>query len=181
MSPPLLACAWHAARAMPLPCEPYPYVGAWRLSSVPVLRGSVPRLRGLGTSIGLVQGRVYPTVAERAAANAAPMAHPPPPRCYMEDVVLARMVSRPRHICTETRLAAATSALGLTCPSHICSGAERLHQDWASLLAHICAGTGLTPPTSVPGLGSPLPRLHPDCVLPAPPWLSPRAVALPSG
>ena len=25
---------------------------------------------------------------------------------------------------------------------------------------HICAGTGLTPATSAPGLGSPLPRLH---------------------
>ena len=66
---------------MPLPCEPYPYVGAWRLSSVPVLRGSVPRLRGLGTSIGLVQGRVYPTVAERAAANAAPMRWLPSAAC----------------------------------------------------------------------------------------------------
>ena len=28
---------------------------------------------------------------------------------------------------------------------------------------HICAGTGLIPATSAPGLGSPLPHLHRDC------------------
>ncbi len=36
-----------------------------------------------------------------------------------------------------------------------------LHRDWARL-SHICTGTGLTPPTSAPGLGSPLPHLHRD-------------------
>jgi hypothetical protein len=37
-----------------------------------------------------------------------------------------------------------------------------LHRDWAHP-AHICAGTGLAPPTSAPGLGSPRPHLHRDC------------------
>jgi hypothetical protein len=32
----------------------------------------------------------------------------------------------------------------------------------------ICAGTGLTPPTSAPGLGAPLPRLHRDWAHPRP-------------
>ena len=45
VSPPLLICAWHAAtRDWPLPCEPYA-IGAWRRSSVPLLRESVPLLR----------------------------------------------------------------------------------------------------------------------------------------
>jgi hypothetical protein len=47
---------------------------------------------------------------------------------------------------------------------------------------HICAGTGLTPPTSVPGLGSPRPHLrrdwaHPSTSAPDPAWpfsLGPR-------
>ena len=33
--------------------------------------------------------------------------------------------------------------------------------------AHICAGTGLTPPTSAPGLGSPRPHLRRDWAHPA--------------
>ncbi len=41
---------------------------------------------------------------------------------------------------------------------------------------HICAGTGLSPPASSPGLGSPLPHLHPDwahaCHICAGTWLS---------
>ncbi len=36
-----------------------------------------------------------------------------------------------------------------------------LRRDWAHP-AHICAGTGLTPPTSAPGLGSPRPHLRRD-------------------
>jgi hypothetical protein len=47
--------------------------------------------------------------------------------------------------CTRTGLTAATSAGGSPLP--------HLHQDWAHH-GHICAGTGLTPPTSAPGLGS---------------------------
>jgi hypothetical protein len=31
---------------------------------------------------------------------------------------------------------------------------------------HICTGTALTPATSAPGLGSPLPHLHRDCARP---------------
>jgi hypothetical protein len=38
-----------------------------------------------------------------------------------------------------------------------------LRRDWARP-SHICTGTGLAPPTSVPGLGSPLPHLHRDWV-----------------
>ena len=38
---------------------------------------------------------------------------------------------------------------------------QRPHWDSARP-AHICAGTGLAPPTSAPGLGSPLPHLHRD-------------------
>jgi hypothetical protein len=50
-----------------------------------------------------------------------------------------------------------TRALGNDCPhSHICTGA-RLSR------GHICAGTGLTPATSAPGLGSPRPHLRRDC------------------
>ncbi len=37
----------------------------------------------------------------------------------------------------------------------------RLHRDWAHP-RHICAGTGLTPATSAPGLGSPRPHLRRD-------------------
>jgi hypothetical protein len=40
-------------------------------------------------------------------------------------------------------------------------------------VSHICAGTGLTPPTSAPGLGSPLPHLRQDC---ATSTLRPRAL-----
>ena len=36
-----------------------------------------------------------------------------------------------------------------------------LQRDWAHP-AHICAGTGLTPPTSAPGLGAPRPHLRRD-------------------
>ena len=39
-----------------------------------------------------------------------------------------------------------TPGLGATLP--------RLHRDWAHP-SHICTGTGLTPPTSAPGLGTP--------------------------
>ena len=42
-----------------------------------------------------------------------------------------------------------------------------LHRDWAHL-SHICAATGLSPPTSAPGLGSPLPHLHLDLARPCP-------------
>jgi hypothetical protein len=35
------------------------------------------------------------------------------------------------------------------------------HRDWAHP-SHICTGTGLTPATSAPGLGSPVPHLHRD-------------------
>ncbi len=41
-----------------------------------------------------------------------------------------------------------------------------LRRDWAHP-SHICAGTGLTPSTSAPGLGSPLPHLHRDLSLAA--------------
>ena len=41
-----------------------------------------------------------------------------------------------------------------------------LHWDWAHP-CHICAGTGLTPPTSAPGLVSPLPHLRRDWAHPA--------------
>ena len=37
----------------------------------------------------------------------------------------------------------------------------RQYLGWAHP-SHICAGTGLTPPTSAPGLGAPLPRLRRD-------------------
>ena len=40
-------------------------------------------------------------------------------------------------------------------------GLPHLHQDWAHA-CHICTRTGLTPATSAPGLGSPLPHLHRD-------------------
>ena len=36
-------------------------------------------------------------------------------------------------------------------------GRSHLHRDWARP-SHICTGTGLTPPTSAPGLGSPFPH-----------------------
>jgi hypothetical protein len=60
----------------------------------------------------------------------------------------------------------ATSALGLGSPL------QHLHRDWGSPLPHlrqdwahrcnICTATGLTPPTSSPGLGSPCPHLRRD-------------------
>ncbi len=54
------------------------------------------------------------------------------------------------------------------CPQSAELGASRphLHQDWAHP-AHICTGTGLTPPTSAPELGSPRPHLHRDSARPA--------------
>ena len=45
---------------------------------------------------------------------------------------------------------------------------QRPHWDSARP-AHICAGTGLAPPTSAPGLGSPLPHLHRDWARPSRP------------
>ena len=39
---------------------------------------------------------------------------------------------------------------------------ERITNLERCTVAHICTGTGLTPPTSAPGLGSPLPHLHRD-------------------
>jgi hypothetical protein len=36
--------------------------------------------------------------------------------------------------------------------------------------AHICVGTGLKPPTSAPGLGSPRPHLHRDWAHPSHIW-----------
>jgi hypothetical protein len=47
-----------------------------------------------------------------------------------------------------------------------CGPLPRLHQDWAHP-CHICTKTGLTPPTSAPGLGSRLPRLHQDWAHPS--------------
>jgi hypothetical protein len=58
----------------------------------------------------------------------------------------------PRHICTGTRLAPATSAPGLGSPP------PHLHPDLARP-RHICTGTRLAPATSAPGLGSPPPHL----------------------
>ena len=40
----------------------------------------------------------------------------------------------------------------LHCRAHPCNILQHLHRDWAHLF-HICAGTGLTPATSAPGLG----------------------------
>jgi hypothetical protein len=54
------------------------------------------------------------------------------------------------HICTKT---------GRT-PSHTCAGT-------AAHPCHICTGTALTPATSAPRLGSPLPHLHRDWAYPA--------------
>ena len=48
------------------------------------------------------------------------------------------------------------NAFRRACPSHI------FHRD----PAHCCTGTGLTPATSAPGLGSPLPHLHRDWARP---------------
>ena len=45
-------------------------------------------------------------------------------------------------------------------------GRSHLHRDWARA-SHICSWTGLAPPTSAPGLGSPLPHLHRDWARPA--------------
>ena len=43
------------------------------------------------------------------------------------------------------------------------SFALTLGRRWRAAAFHICTGTGLTPPTSGLGLGSPLPYLHRDC------------------
>ena len=58
--------------------------------------------------------------------------------------VLNRAQSRPGG---RTHCSAATSAAGLGSPR------PHLRRDWAHP-GHICAGTGLTPPTSAPGQGS---------------------------
>ena len=59
-------------------------------------------------------------------------------------------------------------SLGGCLGSHEALGASSPHlrQDWAHP-ARICTGTGLTPPTSVPGLSSPLPHLRRDWAHPA--------------
>jgi hypothetical protein len=66
------------------------------------------------------------------------------------------ILARPGHICAGTWLAPGHcgSAFGLGLTPH-------LHRDWAHAY-HICTGTGLTPATSAPGLGSRLPHLHRD-------------------
>ena len=46
-------------------------------------------------------------------------------------------------------------------PLQRASGPSHQHRDWAHR-SHICTGTGLTAPTSAPGLGSPLPHLQRD-------------------
>jgi hypothetical protein len=49
-------------------------------------------------------------------------------------------------------------------PHHSATSARplpHLRRDWARP-THVCTGTGLTPPTSAPGLGSLRPRLHRD-------------------
>ena len=50
---------------------------------------------------------------------------------------------------------------GATSASGLGSAAPHLRRGWAHP-AHICAGTGLAPPTSAPGLGSPHRHLHRD-------------------
>jgi hypothetical protein len=76
------------------------------------------------------------------------------------------------HCFHRRRASASTSAPGLrphlhrgsptSAPVHICAGTgAHLHRDWAHR-CHICTGTGRTAATSAPGLGAPLPHLHPD-------------------
>ena len=52
------------------------------------------------------------------------------------------------------------SACNVHCPGRYTGRSDQL---WAHP-SHICAGTGLTPPTSAPGLGSPRPHLRRDPV-----------------
>ncbi len=82
--------------------------------------------------------------------------------------------ARPCHFCTGgTGLARATAAPRLGSPlplSHRYRARPMPHlrRDWAQP-GHICTGTGRTPATSAPGLGSPRPQLHRD-------WAQPTAL-----
>jgi hypothetical protein len=97
---------------------------------------------------------------------------------------LHRDGAHPSHICTGTGLVLC-HICAWTWPSPPPTSASGLgsrlatsDQDWAPTLPHmhrsglpscrICAGLGLTPPTSAPGLGSPRPHLRRDWAHPRP-------------
>jgi hypothetical protein len=109
-----------------------------------ILSASAPRLRS--------------PLPHRRQDSGSPLSH------------LRRDRAHPCNICAETGCTAATSAPGLGSPLPTSApglGSHRPHlrRDWARPLphlrrdwahrCHICAGTGLPPPTSAPGLGLP--------------------------
>ena len=53
------------------------------------------------------------------------------------------------------------SMIALDDEQHVVRSPYHMHRDWTHS-CHICAGTGLTPATSAPGLSSPLPDLYQD-------------------
>ncbi len=108
-----------------------------------------------------------PPQPNRLSPPPPPFPRPPP----SADARASGRSSRPTHLCLPRTVlggaghqrakGARRQVAGAAGP--LCEGAARpcphLHRDWARR-CHMCAGTGLTPATSAPGLGSPLPHLR---------------------
>ena len=96
--------------------------------------------------------------------------YPPGPLPAGTRVLVQRLVAKPEHNGRYARVLSFDAGTGRYVVT-LDDGKElELKADCvarAGYCCHICAGTGLTPATSAPGLGSPLPRLHRDWAHPA--------------
>jgi hypothetical protein len=96
--------------------------------------------------------------------------YPPGPLPAGTRVLVQRLVAKPEHNGRHARVLSFDAGTGRYVVT-LDDGKElELKADCvarAGYRCHICAGTGLTPATSAPGLGSPLPRRHRDWAHPS--------------
>jgi hypothetical protein len=117
--------------------------------------GPYPRVHQRWTTFAWLPDGLRSTGLSHAATHGTPTCYSAPRWQEVETGLSSEKLFYIKNALTEAEAAKRGGDM-VKARTHPCS---HLHRDRAHP-CHICTGTGLTPPASAPGLGSPLPQLH---------------------